>query len=92
MYTYIKKTKETKKTIRRCRVRGEAENGRISERAGLVEKKGAREMKSEGLEYLLELLENIYGDLDDDSGCYIGREWLSPKRITDLIFKADNEY
>lgn len=49
-------------------------------------------MKSEGLEYLLEILENIYGDLDDDCGCYIDREWMSPKRIKDLIMKADEEY
>lgn len=54
--------------------------------------KGRRTMKSEGLEYLMEMLENIYGDLDDDCGCYIDREWMSPKRIKDLILKADEEY
>lgn len=58
----------------------------------LDNRKGVKTMKSEGLEYLLEMLENIYGDMDDDCGCYIDREWMSPKRIKDLIMKADDEY
>lgn len=53
-------------------------------------------MKNEVLEYLKNLIEEKYGDLDDDGGCYatVGyeREWLSVKRIMDLLREADEEY
>ena len=36
-------------------------------------------------EDLKELLENKYGDLSDDSGCYVGGSWLSVSAIVELI-------
>ena len=42
---------------------------------------------------LLELLEQKYGDLTDDCGCNVstdnGWEWLSIKRIVDIINDCD---
>jgi len=53
-------------------------------------------MKHEVLEYLKEMLERKYGDLDDDTGCYCRNEfgeaeWLSVKEIVRLIDRADEE-
>ena len=53
-------------------------------------------MKHEVLEYLLEMLERKYGDLEDNSGCYCRNEfgeseWLSVKEIVRLIERADEE-
>ena len=40
-------------------------------------------------EELLELLENTFGDITNDCGCYVhtdkGYEWLSLSRIVDII-------
>ena len=48
-------------------------------------------MENEALEILKELLEDKYGDLNNDCGCYVGGQWLSVKRIVDLINQADEE-
>lgn len=44
-------------------------------------------------EELLEALERKYGDLTDDCGCSVytdnGYEWLSIKRIVDIINDCD---
>ena len=53
-------------------------------------------MRHESLEYLLELLERKYGDLEDNSGCYLRNEygeaeWFSVAEIVRLINKADEE-
>ena len=51
----------------------------------------------EALEYLKELLEKKYGDLNDNGGCYARNddtgenEWLSVKAIVDLIDRAAEE-
>lgn len=38
---------------------------------------------------LMERLENIFGDITDDGGCYVDTnndyEWLSLRRIVDII-------
>lgn len=54
------------------------------------------DMKHESLEYLKELLERKYGDLDDNSGCYLRNEhgepeWFSVAEIVKLIDRADEE-
>lgn len=42
---------------------------------------------------LLERLENIFGDITDDGGCYVhtdkGYEWLSLNRIVEIINECD---
>ena len=53
-------------------------------------------MKHEALEYLLEMLEHKYGDLNDERGCSIRNEfsdweWLSVAEIVRLIERADEE-
>jgi hypothetical protein len=53
-------------------------------------------MKHEVLEYLKEMLEHKYGDLDDDCGCYLRNEfgepeWFSVAAIVELIDRADEE-
>ena len=53
-------------------------------------------MKHESLEYLKELLERKYGDLDDNSGCYLRNEygepeWFSVAAIVELIDRVDEE-
>lgn len=42
-------------------------------------------------EELKEKIENKYGDLDDECGCYIGEEWLSVKSIVALIDSCDDD-
>lgn len=37
-----------------------------------------------------EMIIKKYGD--DDSGCYYNSEWLSPKKILDLIDEAADDY
>ena len=39
---------------------------------------------------LKEKIEDKYGDLDDEAGCYIRHEWLSVKDIVDLIDECDD--
>ncbi len=34
---------------------------------------------------LFDALQEKYGDLDDDCGCYIGSEWLSVKQIVETV-------
>ena len=53
-------------------------------------------MRHESLEYLLELLERKYGDLEDNCGCYLRNEygeaeWFSVAEIVRLINQADEE-
>lgn len=53
-------------------------------------------MKHEALEYLKEMLERKYGDLEDNSGCYLYNEygepeWFSVAEIVKLIDRADEE-
>lgn len=58
-------------------------------------------MYNEVLNYLLELIEEKYGDLDDNSGAYIinynkpeDRQWeyLSVAEIVSLIEQADEKF
>ena len=53
-------------------------------------------MRHEILDYLKEKIELKYGDLEDESGCYIsidhGWEWLSVADIVTLIEEADEEF
>lgn len=48
-------------------------------------------MKNEALERLKELMENKYGELDDDRGCYINGRWFSLAGVLTLMFQADEE-
>ena len=48
-------------------------------------------MKHEVLEYLLKLIRRKYGDLSNDSGCYINGRWLSVEAIVNLIDEADRK-
>lgn len=34
---------------------------------------------------LLDALEEKYGDLNDNCGCYVNNEWLSVKQIVEII-------
>lgn len=53
-------------------------------------------MNNECLQSLLDRLEDKYGDLDNNTGCYVstnnGSQWLSVQEIVDLIIMIDNEY
>ena len=53
-------------------------------------------MNNECLQSLLDRLEDKYGDLDNNNGCYVstnnGSHWLSVQEIVDLIIMIDNEY
>ena len=53
-------------------------------------------MRHEILDYLKEKIELKYGNLEDESGCYIstdhGWEWLSAADIVTLIDEADEEF
>ena len=53
------------------------------------------EIRNEAIEYFLELLEEKYGDLTDDCGCYVstghGNEWMSILQIAKLAKQADME-
>ena len=53
-------------------------------------------MNNECLQSLLDRLEDKYGDLDNNYGCYVstnnGSQWLSVQEIVDLIIMIDNEY
>lgn len=49
-------------------------------------------MKNEVLECLKEMLEEKYGDLTDECGCYVRHEWLSIAEIVKLIYLADSYY
>ena len=40
---------------------------------------------------LKEKIEEKYGSLDDESGCYINGEWLSVKDIVDLIDECNDD-
>lgn len=39
---------------------------------------------------LKDKIEEKYGSLDDESGCYVNDEWLSVKDIVDLIDECDD--
>ena len=39
---------------------------------------------------LLDLIRGKWGDLDDDSGCYCNREWMSVRDFARMI--VDNAY
>ena len=39
---------------------------------------------------LKEKIEEKYGDLNDESGCYVNEEWLSVSAIVDLIDECDD--
>lgn len=49
-------------------------------------------MNNEVLEYLKRLIENKYGSLDNERGCYADGQWLSIKNIVKLIDRADENY
>ena len=43
------------------------------------------------VEELLEKIENVYGDLDDECGCYVNlreRNWMSVKNFVSLILEC----
>lgn len=46
-------------------------------------------MNNEILEQLLELIEQRFGN--DNRGCYVQGNWLSPASIAELIKKVDRE-
>ena len=48
-------------------------------------------MKHEVLEYLVSLIEQKYGALNNDCGCYVNGRWLSVEAIVNLIDQADSE-
>ncbi len=53
-------------------------------------------MKHKSLEYLLELLERKYGELDNDFGCWYNNEfgepeWFSLEEVVKLVHRADEE-
>lgn len=48
-------------------------------------------MKNKALEYLKSLIEQKYGDLDNDRGCYVEGCWLSVKAVVELIERAEKE-
>ena len=39
---------------------------------------------------LKDKIEATYGNIDDESGCYVNGEWLSVKNIVDLIDECDD--
>ena len=39
---------------------------------------------------LFQKLYEVYGDLDNDMGCYRGDAWLSIKNIVDIINECDD--
>jgi hypothetical protein len=39
---------------------------------------------------LKDKLEEKYGSLDDESGCYVNNDWLSVKDVVDLIDECDD--
>lgn len=40
---------------------------------------------------LKEKIEDKYGDLDDEIGCYINNNWLSVKDVVDLVDECDDD-
>ncbi len=48
-------------------------------------------MKHKALEYLKELIEHVYGTLDDNRGAYVNGQWLSVEKIVELINLADED-
>lgn len=42
-------------------------------------------------EELKEKIENKYGSLDDECGCYIGNTWLSVKDVVELVDECDHK-
>lgn len=44
------------------------------------------------LDYLKKLIEQKYGTLDDERGCYVNGQWLSVADIVNLIDEADEEF
>ena len=40
---------------------------------------------------MAEKIENKYGDLDDEIGCYINNNWLSVKDVVDLVDECDDD-
>lgn len=49
-------------------------------------------MRHDILERLLEVLEEKYGDLDDDCGCYKDKGWFSIARVVEIIKEVDEDY
>lgn len=52
-------------------------------------------MKNPILQDVLEKIEQVYGNIDDEMGCYVytdnGHQWLSIKNIVELINEVDKE-
>lgn len=52
-------------------------------------------MKNPILKDVLEKIEQVYGNLDDEMGCYVhtdnGHQWLSIKNIVEIINEVDRE-
>lgn len=58
----------------------------------LPKSKEGNPVKNEVLECLKEMIEEKYGDLTDECGCYVRHEWLSIAEIVKLIDLADSYY
>jgi hypothetical protein len=41
---------------------------------------------------ILSALEEKYGDLSDDGGCYVNGKWLSVNEIVELILQINDDY
>lgn len=54
-------------------------------------KTGGINMKNPISKEVLIELEKVYGNLDNNCGCYINGEWLSVKNIVKLIEKIDTD-
>lgn len=37
------------------------------------------------VEELLEAIENRFGDMDDECGCYVNGQWMSPKDFAQMV-------
>lgn len=50
-------------------------------------------MRNPILDYLLDELEQEFGDLDNEGGCYLNNgRWLSISNIVQLIERVDEDY
>ena len=49
-------------------------------------------MNHEVLECLKKLIEQKYGTLDDERGCYVNGQWLSVANIVSLIDETDEDF
>ena len=48
--------------------------------------------ENEVLKKLLQRLEQHYGPLDNDTGCYVRNRWLSVAAIKELIMQTDEPF